>query len=306
MEQYTIRHGAWSATVNVSRGANCISLRREDIGAQILREPTYAAGEHPFLFGMPLLFPVNRISGGCFSFEGRTYRFPVNEPDTGCHLHGELHAVPFTVIARGEDFLRCAYRADGAHPYGAFPHEFEILLEYRLDEEGLTQRTQVTNHSSQNMPCLLGFHTTFRVPFIDGGKVLVGAQIREEYERDATYLPTGVTPAPDRVTEALMLGHFDPLSCPISRHCRAGGEGRMTLTDVRNGVRVVYENDASLAFRLIYNGDANGFICMEPQNCLVDAPNNVFGRDRSGFDAIAPGESRVYRSRICLETESSC
>lgn len=302
MNLQTITHGDWTATVNISRGANCIRLRHERLGARILREPSYTAGEHPFLFGMPLLFPVNRISGGQFDFEGREYRFPVAEPATGCALHGEVHAIPFEVVARGKDRLACACRFDAAHPYGAFPHDFEIGIEYALDDGGLTQTTEIINHSAQDMPCLLGFHTTFRAPFIDGGEVRVRAELGEEYERDmSNYLPTGIISAPDAVTEALAAGTFDPLSAPISRHYRAGGSGRMEIDDPRHGVRVVYENDAKLAFRLIYNGDASGFICMEPQNCLVDAPNNVFGREKSGLDAIAPGESRVYRSRIGLE-----
>lgn len=301
MTFYTLHRGPWSAVINLSRGASCISLRQEEYGAHLLREPSYTEGEHPFLFGMPLLFPVNRISGGGFTFEGREYRFPVNEPSTGCHLHGGMHERPFEVIEGDEQSVVCACRVDGTHPYGAFPHDFEIRITYRLEDRGLVQLTQVRNLSDTNMPCMLGYHTTFRVPYIEGGRVRVMADVCEEYTRGADYLPTGETPPPDEVIRSLTAGTLDPLSRPISRHCRAGADGRMTLTDELHGVRIVYENDTAWGFRLIYNGDADGFICLEPQNCLVDAPNNVFGRERSGFDAIAPGGCRVYRSEICLE-----
>ena len=301
MKLHTIRHGDWEAVIKLSRGANCVALRHAALGARLLREPSFAEGEHPFLFGMPILFPVNRLSGGGFVFEGREYRFPVNEPETGCHLHGGIHAMPFEVTESGVDFVTCVYRADHEHPYGAFPHAFEIRIAYRLDDTGMEQVSEVINRSDRNMPCLIGFHTTFRVPFIEGGEARVMADVCEEYARGADYLPTGQTPAPDEVIRALRAGTFDPLSRPISRHCRAGESGIMAIEDARHGVRMVYENSASLGFRLIYNGEANGFICLEPQNCLVDAPNNVFGRERSGFDAIAPGEKRIYRSRISLE-----
>lgn len=301
MNFYTLQKGSWTAVINLSRGANCISLRHEEYGAWLLREPQYTEGEHPFLFGMPLLFPVNRISGGGFTFEGREYRFPVNEPATGCHLHGGMHEMPFEVVEGDGERLVCACRMDASRPYGAFPHDFEIRITYRLEEEGLAQQTEVRNLSDTNMPCLLGYHTTFRIPFIEGGRVRVMTDMCEEYTRGADYLPTGETPPPDETMRALTEGTFDPLSRPISRHCRAGASGLMTLTDEVHGVRVVYENDAAWGFRLIYNGDADGFICLEPQNCLVDAPNNVFGRERSGFDAIAPGECRVYRSWIRME-----
>lgn len=172
---------------------------------------------------------------------------------------------------------------------------------YRLSDMGLSQTVTVINHSDTNMPCLLGFHTTFAVPFVDGGDVRVMAQIGEEYERGANYLPTGRICAPDAVTEELRTGQWDPMSAPLSRHCRAEGAGVMSLTDLRYGLRVVYENDAGLHFRLIYNGDANGFVCLEPQNCLVDAPNNVFGRERSGMVSIPPRERVVYHATIRLE-----
>ena len=59
-------------------GANCISLTHETHRAVILREPDYEKKlDNPYLYGMPLLFPANRISGGRFYFKGREYCFPV-------------------------------------------------------------------------------------------------------------------------------------------------------------------------------------------------------------------------------------
>ena len=301
MTLYTLKNGSFTAVINLSRGANCISLRQEALGACLLREPTYAEGEHPFLYGMPLLFPVNRISGGGFTFEGRDYRFPINEESTGCHLHGVLHAHPFSLIEGDGTYAVCLCHVDGSELYPSFPHTFEIRITYRLEADGLTQLTEITNLSDTAMPCLIGYHTTFCVPFIRGGEVRVTAQLSQEYARGADYLPTGEIPEPDEVMRALTTDGFDPLSRPISRHCRAGGTGRMVLEDIRHGQRVVYENDEAWRFRLIYNGDADGFLCLEPQNCMVDAPNNVFGRKRSGFDAIEPGAKRCFRSAIRLE-----
>ena len=295
-----LRQGPWEAVINLTRGANCIALRHHGLGARILREPSYGEGEHPFLYGMPILFPVNRISGGRFVFEGREYRFPVNEPDTGCHLHGDLHAAPFEAIGGDGHQVICRYRADETHPYGAFPHAFEVRITYCLEEDGLAQITEVINHSETAMPCMLGFHTTFRIPFIDGGSVTVRADVGEEFSRGTDYLPTGETPPPDSAVREICNGSWDPLSAPLSRHLRAGESGIAELTDHLHGVRLLYENDAAWGFRLIYNGDASGFLCFEPQNCLVDAPNNVFGRARSGFVTIPPGEARLYRSRLRL------
>lgn len=86
----------YTAVITPSRGANCVSLRNTEYGAVILRElPMGAKPDNPYLYGMPVLFPVNRISGGRFEFEGREYIFPINEPNTGCHIHGTLHSETF-------------------------------------------------------------------------------------------------------------------------------------------------------------------------------------------------------------------
>ena len=65
----------YEAYINLSRGANCISLRKNDF--TILREPPQNYDlDNPYLYGMPILFPVNRIEGAEFEFEGRHYQFP--------------------------------------------------------------------------------------------------------------------------------------------------------------------------------------------------------------------------------------
>ena len=79
----------WSAVIDLLHGANCISLRNKKYHAALLREPPENIKlDNPYLYGMPILFPVNRIENGIFEFEGREYVFPINEPSTGCHLHG--------------------------------------------------------------------------------------------------------------------------------------------------------------------------------------------------------------------------
>lgn len=59
-----IKSNTYTAKINLSRGGNCISLYNVEHDAHILREPDYTNLDSPFLYGMPILFPVNRISGG--------------------------------------------------------------------------------------------------------------------------------------------------------------------------------------------------------------------------------------------------
>ncbi len=301
---HKIRYGNWVAHITPDRGANCIALLHTGYGASLLREPPAGAEPYnPFLYGMPILFPVNRIQGGRFVFDGREYVFPINEPSSGCHLHGELHQMPFTVIRKQRHAIHCRFTATPDRPYLSFSHEFSIDMIYELREDGLYHTVTVNNHSPLPMPILLGFHTTFRTRFLRESKpeeIRLFAGIEEEYERNmhTDYLPTGRKPAFDALSESLAKGTCCPSCSPFSRHYR--GSGKMSITDLGRHLRVVYENDEKYTFRLIYSGD-DSYVCLEPQNCLVNAPLAPFLQEETALDSVAPGKSRTYRSKIYLE-----
>ena len=160
----------YTARIDSSRGGSCVQLSR--FGADVLRTPSTVEDyeTEPFFYGTPLLFFPNRISNGQFEFEGRTYKLPINEPDTGCFLHGMLHETPFEVIRSQAEGVTLLYRATPQAPYLTFPHAFTLILEWSLSAEGLLQTVTISNDSDENMPVALAFHTTFRLPFSDEGR----------------------------------------------------------------------------------------------------------------------------------------
>lgn len=295
-----LKAGDYSAVINPERGANCISLRNEKYNAVILREPNKSGElDNPYLYGMPIIYPANRIFGGSFEFEGRTYKFPINEPETNCHLHGILHETEFEITESETSFVKCVFD----RPYLDFPHLFRIEMVYSLSADGLEQRTKITNLSEENMPNFLGFHTTFNVPFLERASaedVRLYAEIGNEIERDKNYLPTGRLLPYDDISERINGGEFMPLEKALSRHCGAKKDGRIELTDIKQGIRLIYETDKKFAWRLFYNGNADSYICLEPMNCAVDCANSPLGRSECGFDFIAPRASKEYISKIYL------
>lgn len=86
----------------------------------------------------------------------------------------------------------------------------------------------------------------------------------------------------------------------ISLRNRKYDAGKMVLYDEEKDLSVVYENDEQMGFRLIYNGNADGYICLEPQTCLANCANAPFSREEAGFDYIEPGKEKKYVSRIYL------
>ncbi len=298
-----IKSDNFAAEVNLSRGGNCISLKNKKYCVNILREPDYSKElDNPFLYGMPILFPVNRISDGTFEFEGRKYTFPINEPETGCHLHGLLHKAEFELTDIGESFIKCKYKSDKLYEF--FPHEFSIEITYSLSEKGMTQETRICNLSNSNMPVLLGFHTTFNIAFVTGTfnkNVCVFAEVGDVIERNKNYLPTGRILPSDNITHQFNNGEFRVFGNKISRHYKADKDGRIELTDRESGLKIIYENDKKFGWRLFYDGDAKEFICLEPQTCMVNCQNSEFGSEYTGFDYIKPNSYKKYISKICVE-----
>ena len=300
-----IHSGDYTASVNLSRGANCIELKNSLFGADILRTPDYSKElDNPFLYGMPILYPANRISDGKFVFEGREYVFPINESNTNCHIHGELHNQPFGLLDKGENFVSCVYESNGE--YLGFPHKFKVVMNYSLSDGGLLQEVEIINLSDKNMPSFLGFHSTFNLPFVEGSDekcVRVLAKVGDEIERDMnTYLPTGKILAEDEITSKLNSDGFEPFNKSLSRHYRSKAGGEIEIADLQKKVKTVIKYDEKFKFRLFYKQNENSkFICLEPMTGMANCQNSSFDREYAGFDFIAPKSSKKYISRIYVE-----
>ncbi len=290
-----LKSGESTAKINLSKGANCVSLHMN--GLNILRETNSDEPDNPFLYGMPPLFPVNRISGGKFVFEGRNYDFGINEESTSCQLHGELHRQCFTLAKSRNDYALCIFKSEGE--YMKFPHSFTLETEYELKKGSLHIRVGIENRSDKNMPFLFGFHTTFNLKLSDTSdieSVRVGVLVGKCVERDKDYLPTGKKYADDKITGDLLKGRFIPAKVPVSRHYEVLDDGKMFIYDLDMKKGIIYENDTAYTHRLIYNGSADEYICLEPQNCIVNAPNISGGY----VPFVPPGEKKNLFSSITV------
>ena len=138
--------GDYTAAVVPEMGANLIRLSNDRLGAEILRSPADDEVEEfrrrPHVFGLPLLFPPNRIEDGRYEFDGRSYRFPITIPAENNYHHGVLKSQPFAVSkARETDeevLVECRYYSNAANDavFRDFPHEFKCKMIYRLTASG--------------------------------------------------------------------------------------------------------------------------------------------------------------------------
>lgn len=290
----TIRSYDYSATVSTV-GANCISFIYDSrrVGRiTIIRPPENEKDERSFLFGIPLLFPPNRIDGGNFTFEGRRYSFPISDDKTECSLHGNLNEEEFQIIEQGENFVSLALKKDY---FGNVFQPFSIIVNYSLSVDGLKQTVTINNDSDKNFPLAIGFHTSFNIPFFSGEnskKIRFTAKVKNEVERNSRYLPTGKRFSIKNDSITLNL------SDPISKVCEASDKGEMIFTDEKENLSITYRPDEKFLYRVLFNGGAKNFFCAEVQTCNVNACKTQSQKD--GFGFIPPTKSQTFVSYISL------
>lgn len=299
--------GAYEATILPARGANCLSLTHKPSGISALRtyDPDTFELDNPFLYGTPLLFPPNRIKGGTFTYEGREYRLPINEEETGCFLHGTLHETPFAVTEVSASAVTCRYTATDDAPYLTYPHAFTLSVHYDLTNDGLTQTVSITNNSDLTMPVGLAFHTTFQMPFVAGGKVeniRMTLPVGEEYDRDMTdFSMTWETVKDDAFHKALGGGEVTPAAQFISRHFSRPKGAALRLTDTESGYSVVYDADDSFKYWMVYNGGNADFLCVEPQTWINSAPQAPAKMGDVNIIGIPAGETKNFVTVMKIE-----
>ncbi|MFB9278143.1 aldose 1-epimerase [Cohnella cellulosilytica] len=312
-----LKYGKYSAIILPGIGGNLISFRDDDRGFRFIREPETAdwAGfvERPWVHGIPVLYPPNRYDAGTFEFDGRTYRFPVNEPATGNHLHGFVYSSKWELVEYGsseeKSFATVRLRFDEKEPgFAHFPLRVTLSQTFTLTDAGLSLRFDATNDDDKAIPFMLGFHTTVNAPFAPGSQaedLECGFSFGERWELDERMLPTGIRLPLNEGEQQLRDGKGNPYFASMDNHYTAAnvnGVNAMTLYDRRAGARFVYEAGDAYKHWMVYNGEASGtFFCPEPQTGMVNAPNVNLPAELTGLIRLEPGQSWSAVSRMYSE-----
>lgn len=290
------------AEIYPKRGANLIRLFDKKYGVEILRSPEQLSDfttKNPYLFGMPLLFPPNRISDAKFEFEGRIYKFPVNEEKTGCFVHGIMHETEFLVSEICNTKITLFYEVNEGNPYPGFPNSFAIIVEYAVLDDKLIQTVKIRNNSSENMPVGLGFHTTFHTAGYSRCNVL--ADVTKEFFRNEKYLPTGAYQDDTDVMQELGSPQGYDTKKELSALFQLG-ENHLITMHIDNDIRVHYQLDEKYQYLMIFNTGSNGnYVCIEPQSWISNCPN-MKDRDTYGFSFIEPMNEVSYTCKIYADS----
>ena len=292
----------FSAKILPEAGGNIFSLRHKESGTQLLREPHRKEGlfHTPERFGIPPLFPPNRIEDGAFLFEGKICRLPINQQAQNLHLHGIAVSKPWQLVKKDDRSAELKFVFDETSPeYEGFPFACEIRRKFELTENGLRDTVTVRNNGTCNMPLGLGFHTAFPA---DDAAVRVG-RTDYRFEIDSkTFLPTGNCPGWETFDPGKP---FTPFGTIVDFHCGTGKLSREDGTEF-HGAELVYPQgmlryitDEKFGFWYTWNaGGLNDFICLEPVSWMSNALNLPLPEKRSGVRKLAPGAEMEFISLL--------
>ncbi|MGC8631792.1 MAG: aldose 1-epimerase [Thermoprotei archaeon] len=126
----------------------------------------------PTRAGCAVLMPfANRISGGKYSFNGKSYFLPINERGRDNAIHGLLTDKVWDVICLYGDEApeesvgeqrKVIYGYDFPG-IGGYPFLFHAEVEYALGDSGLHVGLSVTNTGNTPLPLSMGTHPYYKV-----------------------------------------------------------------------------------------------------------------------------------------------
>ena len=311
MENITLHDPASGATAEVlaSLGFNCHRFSVPHRGRQIdllWRSPTFLSGsDRPSRSGIPILFPFpGRIRGTTYSWEGKTYNIPAGDA-FGNAIHGFVHTRPWRVIEKDRRRVVGQFQAsvDDSNLLAQWPGDFRLTASYDLSGGMLRLNYLIENPGETPLPCGLGLHPYFHVPFADG-----------DAKNCLALLPGNERWVLDQM---MPTGEREPLERALDYHAGAPFGG-LQLDDVFTDLKFedgwcrghVYDPAAKLAvtisfsniFRecVVFTPPHREAICIEPYTCVPNAAELTARGIDAGQRVLQPGEALTAAVEITV------
>ena len=286
----TIRIGSPQLTAEIAlRGAELVRL--QDEAARDLLwdgDPAFWSGRAPILFPI-----VGRLTDDHVTVEGT--RYPMRQ-------HGIARTSAFTLAAHDGASCRLRLAAD-AQTRAAYPFDFVLDLDYRIEGATLTLSGMVHNAGTIPMPASFGFHPAFRRPLPYGAAPADHVVIFAEEEPEPIagveggLLSDRRKPSPLRGRTLDLGPHlFDEdalvFLAPRSRSVHYGPPGG-------RGLRVDFADMPQLG---IWSKPGAPFLCIEPWSGYA-SPVGFDGElaEKPGMTLLAAGESRRFAMTVTLD-----
>jgi aldose 1-epimerase len=312
--------GQARAEILPATGFNCFAWNVNQGGTNfdlLYSDPQLFHGGKPTRSGVPILFPFpNRIRDGRFTWAGKEYRLPLNDPSGKNAIHGFACTRTWRVVEHGADpagaWVTGEFQGsvDAVDARGLWPADYLIRVTIRLEVRALHIQAVVENPDREPLPFGLGYHPYFHVPAVAGE---TGAEYRVQAGPSQLWdlrdgLPTGkllpVDAARDlrnpRRLEELNLDNVFK-SAPLGLSAKDGFVHQASVWRPGSKLDLVRLETAP-AFRelVVFTPPHRQAICFEPYTCITDAINLQQQGVEGGLLVLAPGQRWQGEVRLAL------
>jgi aldose 1-epimerase len=283
---YEIRRGRERAVV---AGVAATLLSYQVDGEELLL--THAADDVGEGYQGKTILPwPNRIDHGRYTFQGKEYSVPINEPDRDTALHGLLSFFEWSPVSHGRDSVVLEIQQ---HPNYGYPFHLVFRIEFTLTGAGLRSTLTARNIGSGPAPYGTADHTYIAAPAgstIDGMDLELGASTY--YVVNDRLIPTGTAPVAGTPYDFRRRKRIGPTTMDTAfKDVRRGADGLATVSFTRPGGHDVrLWMDSSYAYLQVYTDDGptghppRSGLTVEPVSC---APNCFNTGD--GLVVLQPG-----------------
>ncbi|MBE1445806.1 aldose 1-epimerase [Paenibacillus sp. OAS669] len=303
---------ATGSTAEIITGIGNNLIRFESGGHPVIEPPArlqmlQTEAFAPFQYGMPILFPPNRVHKGRFSYRGRDYGLPINEPPD-FHLHGELCKRAWEVVKKGVSDDGGAYVTSrfcyASHPdlMAYFPHSLTFTMTFRLLKGRLYLEGTIVNEGEEESPFAFGLHPYFSLPFHRGGEIILHAPALEEWPVTSQAMVKGLpsqTEFSRSLNEGISIVEYPELGCSLITLKEGGAACRIDVPD--NAYSILFRPGPEFPYLVLFRPDWSSAYSLEPYTYVTDAFNLPYESERTGARGLLPGETFRFETSMWTE-----
>lgn len=271
----TLTDGDYALTITPEKGGMATSFTKAGEEYLWLRDKNFESTDRPRC-GIPILFPnCGKPDDGVHVFDGAAYPMEV---------HGFADLLPWQVKKADDEAIELTLAPNGLTKF-VYPFDFLLTMRYTLTGATATLALTVENTGDKVLPFSVGFHPYFGVSKLDNVSFAIDAATCSENAKGEQ--PAAVQP----ITLTRKEGSADSI------RLLTGVKSPMVLTDAGNGHKVtVGFDEACFGKGVLWQQDAESFVCMEPWNGWANSVN-----EEGKHEELNPGESKTFTWTVTIE-----
>ena len=275
--------------LDTKTGASLIELHLSGISLiDLPGSSTHPLASNPY-HPSALLTPwVNRVRNGNYSFKGKNYQLPINEPALGNAIHGLLARAPFTLIQQSDSSVTLEHAYKGEEPNYPFPFTFRFC--YTLTDEGALEITfEAQNTGTNPMPFACGWHPYFSFPNTTAADLTIKFHPISRFLSDSQMIPLkeeNLQGQTEFIFSQEKVDHVFRLE-PLEKHLTE------FIDHKHNRSLILEQSSVQFPFLVVFQPEGYNSVAIEPMTANTDAFNTG-----DGLIELAPQE--VFSGQIRL------